>query len=203
MKQSLALLICVLAISALSASPAHAKQPIGDIGLGYTTSNAPVGIRMWFSEAMGFDVGLGLLFNGEEDAPETRDDPDDRQTTVDFALDAGFMYAFANKENSKLYIRGGLNLDRRYARGQNDNNEAIDSSILTLTISAWAGAEFFFTEWGFPELGLQGAVGLGFQNISGPDRDDPQPDDSDWTFGTLTTGLSLVGTAVLGFHYYF
>jgi len=195
------LLTSINASAALVHAAKGADDVVGKFGVGYTSTNAPLGIRMWFSEMLGFDAGFGIVFNGEERQPNDTD----TQTTTDWALDAGFLIALVKGENSILFARIGLNLDRRYAMGR-DNTQAggpeTDSSIITFTIGGLLGMELFMSALGFPELSLQGAVGLGYFNTSGPEVK-PGADDKNWALGSLTTGLSLVGTAQLGFHYYF
>lgn len=198
---------CVLAIGQVWAqgtvsSPTirGTDEVVGKIGLGYTSQNAPIGVRMWFAPNMGFDANLGLVINGEEFNPE---DPADPQVTADFALDAAFLYAFVQSDNSFLYARASFNYDRRWAQGEADNGDNINSSVNAFTLGGWVGMEFFLTGLGFPELGLQAAVGLGVRIVSGPENQDPVDDAFDWSLGSLSTGLNLVGSATLGFHYYF
>lgn len=195
------LLTSVNASAELVPAAQGAHDVVGKFGVGYTSTNAPLGIRMWFSEMLGFDAGFGIVFNGEERVPNDVD----TQTTVDWAIDAGFLIALVKGENSILFARIGLNLDRRYAMGT-DNTQAggneTDSSVITFSIGGLMGMELFMSALGFPELSLQGAVGLGFVHASGPEVV-PGQDPSDWSLGSLTTGVSLVGTAQLGFHYYF
>jgi len=195
--------LVVLASSALLASlaaPAQAEDNIGRIGIGYTISNAPLGVRYWFDKQLGVDGGVGLVINGHEPDVET-DDPDDETDTADWAIDAGFLYAFTRSKNSVFFGRLSLNLDRRYAVGVQNDGDQVHDSRWTTTVAAWGGIELFMTELGFPELSLQGAVGLAYVNSTGPQNRDDQNDD--WTFGSLTTGLSLTSAAEIGFHYYF
>jgi len=194
-------LLLVLSVSgaALGQEVGGAHAVVGKIGVGYTTSNAPLGIRMWFSETFGFDAGLGLVLHGNERDVES-DDPDDTTTTADFAVDLGFLMSLFKSENSILYGRVGLNFDRRYGVGARAAGDPRHSSREVLGIGVWGGIELFMTALGFPNLSLQGAVGLGFEHVS-PVK--TPGSESDWTFGTFTTGVSLVGTAQLGFHYYF
>jgi hypothetical protein len=204
MKRSfVALFVGVVLVCGVGSTALAQKGNIGRIGVGYTISNAPLGVRYWMDEDLGFDVGLGLVFHGEEDEIETDDDPDDTTTTADYALDLGILYAFSRSTNSVFFGRGSINYDRRYAPGFDRSNPPlpIHSSITTLTLAGWAGIELFMAEFGFPELSLQGAVGLAYENVSGPDNDGD--DNADWALGSLTTGLSLVSAAQIGFHYYF
>ncbi|MDX9721624.1 MAG: hypothetical protein RBU37_12815 [Myxococcota bacterium] len=197
----LSLMLLLLALLALPTSlfaQEGAAAAVGKIGVGYTHTNAPLGIRMWFSDQFGFDVGAGLVLHGNEDDHE---DPGDDTTTVDFALDGGFLIALQRSTNSIFFARIGLNFDRRYADGFENDGEPVYSSQETLSIAGMAGIELFMTALGFPNLSLQGAVGVGLQYVVGPQR--VGDEENDWSFGSMTTGVSLVGTTQLGFHYYF
>lgn len=198
-RASLALFVFATLVVGLTAT-AHAESKPGQIGLGYTISNAPLGVRYWFDKDMAIDGGVGLVLNGHEPDVESND-PDDETDTADWAVDVGFLYAFIHSKNSNLYGRFSINLDRRYAVGVQDDGDRVHDSRLTTTVAGWAGIELFMTELGFPELSLQGAVGLAYVNVTGPQT--PDDDNDDWSFGSLTTGLSLTSAAEIGFHYYF
>lgn len=197
---------CALIVGAPSDAQAQeddikaAYEVEGAIGLGYTTGNAPLGIRMWFSSQFGFDANLGLVLNGEEPDIESTD-PDDTTTTMDFAIDGGFLIALWKTDNSILWIRPGLNFDRRYADGFNDSGEPVYSSNDTLGLTALAGFEFFLTKLGLPNLSLQGGVGVSFNYVIPAQQGGAE--ESDWSLGSLATDVSIVETAQLGFHYYF
>ena len=193
-------LILALSIPAIASAQEGANASVGKIGLGYTYSNAPVGIRMWFSQDFGFDAGLGFVLNGEEPDIES-DDGDDTTITTDWAIDAGFLASLYRGQNSIFFGRIGLNLDRRYAQGRENDNDPVHSSVETYSLNGMLGIELFMTALGFPELSLQGAVGLGFQYVSPAEQ--VGDEDGDWSFGSMATSLSLVQSAQLGFHYYF
>ncbi len=197
---ALGLTLSTASAQELAGGSGGAAASIGKIGVGYTNSNAPVGVRMWFSPQYAFDAGLGFIMRGNERDHEATD-PDDTTTTTDFALDLGFLAALYRGNNASLFGRVGLNFDRDYADGREDDGDPVYSSVETLTISGMVGMELFLGAFGFPELALQGAVGLGFENVSPAER--VGDEDSDWAMGTLSTGVSVVSTAQLGFHFYF
>ena len=200
-KRLFAITIAALTLSTLAlTSTASAADNVGKIGVGYTTSNAPLGVRYWLDQELGFDASLGFVINGNEPDVET-DDPDDDTDTADYAVDLGGMLALARGKNSVFYGRLGLNLDRRYAVGQDNDGDLRHDSRLAIGVGLWAGIEIFMTELGFPELSFQGAVGLAYESVSGPTQGDDN--NEDWSFGSLTTGISLVSAANIGFHYYF
>ncbi len=203
------LVLCatVVAVSVYSQdASAQAKEAVGKIGLGYTTSNAPLGVRMWLEDRLAIDAGLGIFVRGREidveDPPDAGEPPNETET-MDWAVDLGALYALKRRENAIFYVRGGLNVDRRYATGLSADGDAEHDSQLTFTLSGWGGIELFMTELGFPNLSVQAAVGLGYQYITGPDNKADDDDETDWSFGSSTSGLNLVGTTQLGFHYYF
>jgi hypothetical protein len=170
---------------------------VGKIGIGASTSNAPIGVRMWLSPSFGFDAGLGLVLNGNEPAV---DDPDATQTTADWAVDVGGLMSLYTGDNSIAFGRLGLNIDRRYAPGS-DADGPIDSSTLTFAFGPEVGVELFMTWLGFPELSLQGSVALNFAYVRGAEAGGERP--TDWAFGSVSNGLNLLGTTQFGFHYYF
>jgi len=183
------------------------RTAVGKLAVGFTTSTAPLDVRMWFSQGIGFDAGLGIVLNGNQfdvDATEGRmglpECQDQTTTTVDFAIDGGFLFALHQADNSILFGRAGINFDRDYAQGT-ETAGAKHSSTETVNVNVMLGFEFFLTELGLPEIGLQAAIGLGAEVVVPPDT--VADTNNDWSLGSLATDLNIVGNAQLGFHYYF
>lgn len=205
MRRVAIVLCCVLGMVALRPTLAQAevrssKATQADLlserwGLGASTSNAPLGLRKWFGERA-LDVALGLVINGK--TPDV--DGEGTMTTADYALDIGGVQSLYRSDNSILYGRVGLNIDRRYAAGA-DEQGAINSSVWTLSLGPQLGMELFLTALGWPEISLQGAVSFNFAYVMGAEANGERP--TDWALGTVSNGLNLLGTAQFGFRYYF
>jgi len=161
--------------------PETPVPPVGKVGIGYFTTAAPIGVRYWFAENMGFDVGVG--FNISDTGP-------DADTTYGTAVEAGFLYALARLTNIVVFIRGGIGLDLSNL----DGNDGIDVGF---NINGLIGGEFFLTALGFPNLSFSGGVGLQV------DLNSPDGGDFGFQFASANAPVDIVSAAVLGFHIYF
>ena len=170
----------------------------GGLGVGVTSSDAPLGVRYW-GEGFGFAAGVGFTFNGNEfDA--TGDDAEDEHTAVNWGLELSGMLPIHIGQSSILFGALTLNVDRDYAAGTDDDLEAIHSSTIVTQLGPQIGIEAFMGALGLPELSFLGTIGLPLTYGFGAEQDGDR--DSDWSFGTASSGLSIVAANV-GFHYYF
>lgn len=153
--------------------------PEGKIGLGYFTTSAPLGVRMWIGENLGFDAGLGMSIDS---------------TAVDvgwgLSLEGGLLYALATFDNMIIFGRGGLGV------GFGDSGDPASDVTYEIELNGMVGAEFFMTEFGFPNLSFTAGVGLSMTFL----------EDAAGDFGVRVASVqapaNLVASAVLGFHIY-
>lgn len=185
----------------------HEKYAVGHLAVGYMglnaipiaeangnagTINAPViGVRYWFNERFGLDVGLGLGWTGG--SSETKNG--DTTTTTDqaarfgLALHGGVPIAFASFKHYKFLVIPEVNL--AFARSSvsptNPDNSDITLSGFQLDLGGRIGGEIHFGFIGVPQLSLQATVGAAFRYQSiGASSDTPSASQSAsaWSFGT-------------------
>ncbi|MFW6051883.1 MAG: hypothetical protein ACODAU_11955 [Myxococcota bacterium] len=153
--------------------------PVGKIGIGYFTTSAPLGVRMWVSDRIGFDAGLGFSI-------------DSTPADVGWGLsaEAGLLYALVANENMIVFGRGGLGF------GFGDSGDPAADLDYEIQVNGMLGAEFFMTALGFPNLSFTAGIGLGMTFL----------EDEAGDFGirvqTVSQPVNLVASAVLGFHIY-
>ncbi len=188
-------------------SPAEAQEEssprraVGRMGIGYTNSAAPVGLRLWFAPAIGFDLGLG--FNVRQvDEIGTPADPADKTQAADFAVDVGLLFAVWRKPDSQstAYVRVGALIDRDYAAGTDSAGVAKHSNRTRTDISIMFGVEWFMKELGVPNLSLNAAAG--FAAVLTSPVHTAGSADLEFGFESSTTGLGFL-TSNFGFRYYF
>ena len=107
--------ITTLAIAAMIAAPAasFAMDMTGKYGLGYFTSNTPVGGRYWINSNFGVDLGVGF---------ESRDQGDD--TYTNFYVGAGFPYIILDTERANFFVRPGFTFGSLDARPEGIDSES-------------------------------------------------------------------------------
>lgn len=152
---------------------------VGHIGAGYFTTTAPLGVRYWFSETGGVDVGLGLSIQKPAGGGDT---------TKAIGFEAGYLHALARSQNLCLFVRPGLGL------AFSDTG----TSNLGVYINGILGAEMFLAGLGLPHVSLTGGMGLIFTIV--------KPENVDTGFGIafVHSGASVVqSSAVIGVHWYF
>ena len=157
-------------------SAASAKDMTGRFGLGYFNSDAPVGMRYWFSPKVGIDLGVGF---------ESRDLGANNATS--YWIEGGIPYTIYSADNANLYLRAsgtlGILDDRVYGSG------TLDKTWTTVRVTIGPAAEVFFGD----HFSLQAAHGIAIDFVSPPD-----PAESLTSVSTLAGGVSE-----LGFHFYF
>ncbi len=172
-----------------SANPALLISPLdavtGHLGFGYFTDFAPLGLRYWFSDTWGLDVGLDLAIssgNGE---------------SWRFGGEVGGVYALASYHYAVVFTRAGLGMRVTDGSTGTDDNGASASSLparFDFHGSAFIGAELFLGALGFPNISLQGGYGLSATYT--------YQGGSAFVLGTTNGGLNVVGSGILGFHIY-
>jgi len=176
--------IATIAIAALVAAPvaSSAMDMTGKYGLGYFTSDTPVGGRYWINSNFGIDLGLGF---------QSLDQGDDKYTN--FYVGAGFPYVIFDTERANFLLRPGITFGSLDAR---PFGIASESKWTMFSISVMPVAEIFFGN----HFSLQAGHGLEIEMLSYPDEPE---------FGALagesrTNIRTLDGSVTyLGFHFYF
>ena len=158
---------------------------VGHLGIGYFTDFAPLGLRYWFSDTWGLDVGFDVAVssgNGE---------------AWRLGAEVGGVYALASYHYAVVFTRAGLGLRATDATSGSDADDASTESLparFDIHGSAFIGAELFLGALGFPNISLQGGYGLSATYT--------YQGGSAFVLGTTNGGLNVVGSGVLGFHIY-
>jgi hypothetical protein len=139
--------------------------------LGTANVTAPViGVRYWFTQRLGLDVGAGLsvstFSNGQTPAPNPT--PQNPPTVFAFALHAGIPIALASAKHFTFEIVPETNFG--YASTSIDEASPepnISLNGVRFDLGARVGAEISFGFMGLPQLALEGSVGLyaRYQNV--------------------------------------
>ena len=156
-KITLTALVAVLAL----ATVAGAAERKGDFALGFSNTDAPVGVRYFTSDKLAVDLGLGF---------ESMDVPSegDTETASNFFVEGGVTYVLYDYMDSFFFLRPAL----MYASYDELDSGGLDSSF---RIALNLGAEVRLAE----RFGLTFQHGLAFQS------DSPQGDGDSMT--TITT----------------
>ncbi len=169
-------LFAALALVALAA-PSFAKDVKGLYGLGYVRPEAPVGGRLWATDKVGFDLGIGF---------SSSDESGDTQTSL--TLDAGVPFVVASAGDANFFVRPGFTYNQTPLPVGGTNPDP-DNKLTQIWVSGTLGAEYFFTD----NFSIQAAHGLVFKSID-PDK----AGDSYTEIASEAFGISSIG-----FHYYF
>lgn len=162
-----------IAILAVSAAPSFAAK--GFYGLGYFRPEAPVGGRVWLTDKVAGDVGVGF----------SSVSPDGGKSQTGFVVDAGVPIVAAEAGTAKFFVRPGFT----YASSPSPVLADADNKTTQFWVSGSFGVEYFMTE----RFSVQAAHGVVFKSV------DPK------LAGTKTTefGSEAFGLSNIGFHYYF
>ena len=155
----------------------NAMDMTGKWGLGYFSSEAPVGVRYWINEKLGVDLGIGF---------ESKDFGD--ETATSFWFEGGFPYVLMDTDRANFFVRPGLVFASLDDRVYGNNN--LDETWTKITIKLTPGAEVFFGE----HFSLQAAHGIMIDLTTPPDA----VGDSKTEFNTGAYSISEIG-----FHFYF
>lgn len=192
-------IVLVMMVFAAPALAQTANQRLeGMMGVGFSNTAAPVGVRYWMNDGMAVDFGIGLNFQNNQaftgtSGPETT-------SFLDYAFDIGLPLVVHGEENMIVYFRPGI----MFAGDQDFDPSATaqpgDKAYETNVRGELAlGGEFFLGQLGWPNLSFSGQVGVGLDYTSPRDSDA----DSDVTFSTSTTGVDITQSASAGFRIYF
>lgn len=161
----------------LGSTAALAVEKEGTFALGFSNSEAPVGLRYFMNEQMGLDLGLGF---------ESKDLGEESGTS--FWFEAGLTYVVKDYEQAFFFVRPALgfaSLDNRvYGSGPSDEKWT------KMRLGANLGAEVRLAH----HFGLTFQHGLAFVNTSVPDEVAAGGEDS---FSDLmTTGENITEAGV-------
>lgn len=166
-------MLLAFALVVVSAAPSFAAK--GTFGLGYFRPEAPVGGRIWFSEKLGVDLGVGF-----DDVS-----PDGGTSRNSFVFDAGVPIVAAEAGNAKFFFRPGIT----FASSPSPVPADADNKTSQTWVSGSAGVEYYFTD----HFSLQAAHGIVYKSV-----------DPDLAGGKYTELVSEdFGISSIGFHYYF
>ena len=154
---------------AISAVPSFANN----FGLGYFRPEFPVGGRVWVSDKVAFDAGVGFTTLKTETGAVTNAD------ASSFGFDLGMPYVVASTDKAKFFVRPGFS----YVTGNND--------VTTFWVSGSLGAEYFLND----SFSIQAAHGLRY--ASQEDKSGVA------TVKTTSFSSEAFGVSSVGFHYYF
>ena len=159
------------------AGPALAVDRSGEFALGFNNTDAPVGLRYFFSEKVGADLGLGFesIDLGSESASS-------------LFLEAGVSYIVFDYDDSYFFVRPAVAFssldDRVYGTGSEDATWSVIDLKLNL------GAEVRLAE----RFGLTFQHGLMFTTTSLPDEIVPEGgEDSLTDFSTFGENVTEAG----------
>lgn len=171
-RKSVSVLFAVAAL-ALTAAPSFAAA--GYYGLGYFRPEAPVGGRIWFTDKVAGDVGVGFNVTS----------PDGGDSQTGFILDAGLPFVVHESGAAKFFIRPGFS----YASSPSPVLTDADNKTTQFWVSGSFGVEYFFTD----RFSVQAAHGVVFKSV-----------DPDQAGGKYSEFVSEdFGLSNIGFHYYF
>jgi hypothetical protein len=212
--QLFATVLLVLAFASAALAENANQRVVGKKGIGYYSSEAPLGVRYWMNENMAFDFGVNLGLKTKQDDPASIDDPNttsvvegvEDETLMDWAFDLGLPYVLHSEENTIVYARPGITLvgtnvfDRSgLPAGSTSSTLSEKGYDMTFLGGVSLGGEFFLGTLGWPNLSFSGEVGLRVRMLL------PAAESADNTFDVETAhnDVSVVDTGSIGIHIYF
>lgn len=162
-----------IAILAITAAPSFAAK--GYYGLGYFRPEAPVGGRVWFTDKVAGDIGVGF----------SSVSPSGGSSQTGYVVDAGVPIIAAEAGAAKFFVRPGFT----YASSPSPVLTDANNKTTQFWVSGSFGVEYFLTE----RFSIQAAHGVLYKSV------DPK------LAGTKTTEFvsEAFGLSDIGFHYYF
>jgi hypothetical protein len=176
------LMAFVFVMTLAAPSTGDAKDVNGKIGMGYFNAETPVGGRIWVTDKLGIDLGVGFDVN---------DQGADNYT--DFYVGTGINYVVFDFDRANFMARVGGIFGQLDARPYEIDS---DKKWTKIMISIMPVAEIFFGD----HFSLSAGHGFEVELISYPDEE---------AFGDLAgesrTNFRTIDGSVtyLGFHFYF
>lgn len=165
----------------------------GPFQLGITT----VGVRLWVSEMLGLDIGLGLGIKTDSysnDNPAGPSVQTGRDGAFAFRLHVGLPVALKTYEHFNILLIpevGFTYASTTFIVDPTDVTAAsdVDVSAIALDVGIKVGGELHFGFWGVPNLSLQATIGLGLRYASRTAEN--SLDFAAGGFGVTSSGISL------------
>jgi len=155
----------------LLALPAAAVEKTGTFALGFSDSDAPVAVRYFTNEKVGFDLGLGL---------DSTDLGDESASSVFF--EGGVTYVVKDYEDAFFFVRPAVAYksldDRVYGSG------SLDETWTVLELQLNLGGEVRLAD----RFGLTFQHGLAMTSTDAPGDGDAMTD-----FGTRGENVTMAG----------
>jgi len=195
-----------IALAGALATPAAAQDAISDhiglLGVGFFSSEAPVGIRYWSGPSTGFDLGFG--FSSSSSNPIQENGEAGTTSLVSYAIEAGYLKVISSDSNMLTYFRPGVMfageqmiVPEPVSACGTPGDEQKDTET-RFSVSLMLGAELFMGKFGFDNLSFGGGIGAAFTSVSPAGGGDSRS-----VISTVLADVSVVENAVLGFHFYF
>ena len=181
-------------------APGAPSGTLTDVSDPATVSTPVVGVRYWFSESLGIDLGLGFGFFTREDVNNLLPGGGAQYDGLDgvFALrfQAGLPISLKTYQhfNFLLIPELGFSYGQGTAFSAMSADQDVDFQNIGFDFNARVGGEIQFGFWGLPNLALQATVGLGFQYRQTTAADSRDPGDP-FAVDLETTEVSLQTTA--------
>jgi len=218
--------LTLLTLVALLVAPAfsNAKDMTGKYGLGYFTTDAPIGFRYWATPKLGIDVGVGFKSDaawvGEYDETEDRT-VYSKETASSFWFEVGFPYVVVATDQVNFWVRPGFQFasldDRIFSpdskvydadddfEEQGMDDVGLDAKFTQMTISLTPAAEWFISD----NFSIEAGHGIKIQMLKFPDDKIPGSDPAEYYYGDAggETETSIVtfsaDNVFFAFHFYF
>lgn len=167
-----------LACLALTAMSSLANAAMG--GLGFHTSDAPIGVRHWFTDQVAGDLGVGFSTDKIENALIG---PDGKTST--YTVEAGIPFCIAKYEKVHFLVRPGV----LFSNTKDEPTGGTTVKFTQFDVKGELEVEYALTE----KLSISASHGIAYRQV----QDDQTPKFKDTGF--FTTGNDFT---TLGFHVY-
>ncbi|MEO0322937.1 MAG: hypothetical protein AAF447_08260 [Myxococcota bacterium] len=193
--------------------------PLTDVSDGAVVRAPVVGVRYWFSESLGLDIGLGIGFRSRDDVNNLfraadgsvfSDTYDGLDGVFGLAFHAGLPFSLKTYPHFNLLFipEIGFTYAQATAVAFGPSVNDVDFASIGFQVDARFGGEVSFGFWGLPNLALQATVGIGFaysQQTAADQRDlgDAGAVDLETTeFGVQTTANDIFNGTIRVLYYF-
>jgi len=158
-------------------------------GLGFRSSDAPIGMRWWFNNQVGLDLGVGFTSEKINYADFTTGDPADESFST-FSVDVGLPWALKRWDKVHFLLRPGV-----FYTTQDDVNlffasdGVLKEKLNTISVTGEFELEVFLAK----NASVSASHGVGFVS----QKLDISGQEADTIFGTFGSNFTT-----LGFHVY-
>jgi hypothetical protein len=198
MKRHMMTMLLLVAAVGTAATHTRALAADGDAmaggankgGLGFRTSDAPIGMRWWFTDMIGLDAGVGFTSEKVNYLDQNSVPADESFNT--FSVDVGVPIALKSWDKSKFVFRPGVlwtqldDIDTFLAEAA--FTTPTKEKITDYSVTGELELEWFVAE----NASISASHGFGFRSVK---RE--SDDKANTIFGTFASNLTT-----LGFHVY-